>query len=104
MRKAAGYLLRVEIRSFLHKGLKKLFVEDNAKGLPPEVVDKLRAMLSFLQDMQDPERLRSFPFWKAHQLVGGRKGVWSLNVTRNWRLTFRIEEDAIVDIDYEDYH
>ena len=30
--------------------------------------------------------------------------VWSLHVTRNWRLTFRIEEDEIVDVDYEDYH
>ena len=41
---------------------------------------------------------------EAHQLTGDRKGVWSLHVTRNWRLTFRIEEDEIVDVDYEDYH
>jgi hypothetical protein len=33
-----------------------------------------------------------------------RKGVWSLNVTRNWRLTFRIEDGGILDVDYEDYH
>jgi proteic killer suppression protein len=46
-------------------------------------VDKLRAMLTFLQDMQDPEKLRAFPLWKAHQLAGDRKGVWSLHVTRN---------------------
>jgi len=94
----------VEIRSFVHKGLKRLYVDDNPKGLPPDSVDKLRAMLSFLQDMQDPERFRSFPLWKAHQLTGQRKGVWSLHVTRNWRLTFRIEDNEILDIDYEDYH
>jgi len=94
----------VEIRSFVHKGLKRVYVDDNPKGLPPDSVDKLRAMLSFLQDMQDPERLRSFPLWKAHQLTGQRKGVWSLHVTRNWRLTFRIEDNEILDIDYEDYH
>jgi toxin HigB-1 len=36
----------------------------------------------------------------------GRKGVWSLTVTRNWRMTFRIAEDEpeIVDLNYEDYH
>jgi proteic killer suppression protein len=79
-------------------------VDDSSKGVPPDSVDKLRAMLSFLQDMQDPERLRSFPLWKAHQLTGQRKGVWSLHVTRNWRLTFRIQDDEILDIDYEDYH
>ena len=94
----------MEIRSFVHKGLKRVYVDDNPKGLPPDSVDKLRAMLSFLQDMQDPERLRSFPLWRAHQLTGQRKGVWSLHVTRNWRLTFRIQDDEILDIDYEDYH
>jgi proteic killer suppression protein len=94
----------MEIKSFVHKGLKRLFVDDSPRGVPHDSVDKLRAMLSFLQDMQDPERLRSFPLWKAHQLTGQRKGVWSLHVTRNWRLTFRVEGDEILDIDYEDYH
>lgn len=46
------------------------------------------------------------PTWKAHQLTGDRKGVWSLFVTRNWRITFTIDRDEIeiVDLDYEDYH
>lgn len=92
------------IRNFVHKGLKKLYTEDSAKGLPPGTVDKLRAMLTFLQDMKDPETLRVFPLWKAHQLTGERKGVWSLHVTRNWRLTFQIKDGEIWDVDYEDYH
>jgi proteic killer suppression protein len=94
----------VRIRNFVHKGLKRLYLEDSAKGLPPDAVGKLRAMLTFLQDIQDPERLRAFPLWKAHLLTGGRQGVWSLHVTRNWRLTFRVSDDEIVDIDFEDYH
>jgi proteic killer suppression protein len=94
----------VRIRNFLHKGLKRLYLEDSAKGLPADAVDKLRAMLTFLQDMRDPEKLRAFPLWKAHPLSGDRKGVWSLHVNRNWRLTFRIEDGEILDVDYEDYH
>jgi proteic killer suppression protein len=94
----------VRIRNFVHKGLKRLYLEDSAKGLPPDSVDKLRAMLTFLQDMADPETLRAFPLWKAHLLGGDRKGVWSLHVTRNWRLTFRIEDGEVLDVDYEDYH
>ena len=94
----------MNVRNFVHKGLKKLYVEDSAKGLPPEAADKLRAMLTFLQDMNNPDSLRAFPLWRAHQLSGGRKGVWALHVTRNWRLTFRIEDSEIVDVDYEDYH
>ena len=94
----------MKIRSFGHKGLKRLYLEDNGKGLPPDAVNKLRAILTFLQDMQDPEKLRAFPLWKAHQLSGDRKGVWSLHVTRNWRLTFQVKDNEILDVDYEDYH
>jgi toxin HigB-1 len=96
--------LGLTIRNFSHKGLKQLYLEDNRRALPADVVDKLRGMLTFLQDMEDVETLRAFPLWKAHQLTGDRKGFWSLHVTRNWRLTFRIEDDEILDVDYEDYH
>lgn len=63
----------MKIRDFVHKGLKRLYLEDSAKSLPSDAVDKLRAMLTFLQDMQDPESLRAFPLWKAHQLTGDRR-------------------------------
>jgi len=94
----------VKIRNFVHKGLKRLYLEDRAQGIPPDAMDKLRAMLTFMQDMRDPATLKVFPSWKAHQLTGGRKGVWSLYVTRNWRLTFSIQDNEIVDVNYEDYH
>lgn len=99
-----GYIHTVKIRSFVHKPLRRLYVEDVTKGLPPEAVDTLRKMLSFLQDMQNTETPRAFPTWKAHILTGSRKGTWSLHVTRNWRLAFRIEDDEIHDVNFEDYH
>jgi proteic killer suppression protein len=67
-------------------------------------VDKLRKMLAFLEAMREPEELRALPTWKAHLLTGDREGTWSLHVTRNWRLTFRVDEDEIVGLDLEDYH
>ena len=96
----------MRIRSFAHKGLKRLYVEDNAKGVPPDSVDKLRKMMAFLDEMQDPEELRSLPAWKVHSLAGERKGTWSLSVTRNRRLTFLIDmaEREIYDVNLEDYH
>jgi len=36
-------------------------------------------MLTFLQDMEDPETLRVFPLWKAHQLTGEEKTKRMLN-------------------------
>ncbi len=96
----------MNIRSFVHKGLKRLYAEDSAKGVPPGSADKLRKMLAFLDDMQEPEELRALSAWKAHTLTGDRKGRWSLSATRNRRLTFRIDtvEGEICDVDLEDYH
>ena len=99
-------VLRVRIRSFAHKGLKRLYTEDSAKGVPPETVDKLRKILAYFDNMEDPEELRSLTAWKLHTLTGDRKGTWSLSVTRNRRLTFRIDasEREICDVNLEDYH
>jgi proteic killer suppression protein len=96
----------VKLRSFVHKGLKRLYLEDRTQDLPPDSVDKLRKMLAFLENMGDPEELRSLPVWKAHMLTGDRKGAWSLHVTRNRRLTFRIDaaQNEICDVNLEDYH
>lgn len=96
----------VKIRDFAHKGLKRLYAEDSTKGVPPDAVDKLRKMFAYLDDMEDPEELRTLAAWKAHMLTGDHKGTWSLNVTRNRRLTFRIDtaEREICDVDLEDYH
>ncbi len=99
-------LPEVRIRSFVHKGLKRLYTEDNPRGLSADAVDKVRKILAFIQNMENADELRSIPVWKAHQMSGDRKGTWSLHVTRNWRLTFRIDaaENEILDVNYEDYH
>jgi proteic killer suppression protein len=81
----------VRIRNFSHKGLKKFYEDDSVKAVPPDTVDKLRKMLAFLDDIEEPDELHALPAWKAHTLTGDRKGTWSLSVTRNRRLTFRID-------------
>jgi proteic killer suppression protein len=97
---------RMKIRSVKHSGLRRLMLDDDPSGVQPGVVDEIRKMLAFLQDMEREDELRMVPTWKAHLLTGERKGTWSLFVTRNWRLTFRIDKDEIeiIDLDYEDYH
>ena len=81
-------------------------MEGSVKAVPADTADKLRKMLAYLDDMQDPEELRSLTAWKVHTLTGDRKGTWSLSVTRNRRLTFRIDtaEREICDVNLEDYH
>ena len=96
----------MKIRSFIHKGLKRLYTEDSAKGVPPDTVGKVRKIFAFLDDMQDPEELRALTAWKVHTLTGDRRGTWSLSVTGNRRLTFLIDpaEREIRDMNLEDYH
>ena len=94
------------IRKVVHRGLRRFIQRDDASGLPPAAVEKIRNMLTFLQEMNDVRELQDIPSWRAHQLSGDRKGTWSVTVTRNWRITFRIEpgEREIVALDFEDYH
>lgn len=96
----------MKIRNVLHQGLRRFIEHDDASGLQPAVVPKIRRMVTFLQDMEQVNELRTVPSWKAHTLTGVRRGTWSLSVTKNWRMTFRIIQDEleIIDLDYEDYH
>jgi proteic killer suppression protein len=95
----------MKIRSFAHRGLKRLYSGDSTKGVPPDTVDKLRKMFAFLDTMQEAEELRALTVWKVHTLTGDRKGTWSLSVTRNRRLTFTIDDEReICDLNLEDYH
>ena len=96
----------MKIRNVLHRGLRRFIQRNDASGLPSAVVERVRNILTFMQEMEDAQELRDVPGWKAHQLTGDRKGTWSLTVTRNWRITFRIDpvEREIFDLNYADYH
>jgi proteic killer suppression protein len=96
----------MRIRNILHKGLRRFIEHDDQSGIQAAVAEKLRRRISFLQDMEKEDELKTVPAWKAHKLTGDRKGTWSLSVTRNWRLTFCIDQNQIeiIDLDYEDYH
>ena len=96
----------MDIRNIRHKGLRRFVEKDNSSGMPPDFVEKIRNIISFLQEIESIEELKPIVGWRAHQLSGDRKGTWSLTVTRNWRITFRTDETdtAILDLDYEDYH
>ena len=96
----------MKIGNVIHKGLRRFIERDDVSGLPPASVAKIRNILSFLQEIEDADELNAIPSWKAHRLSGDRKGAWSLSVTRNWRITFTLDEaeGEIIDLDLEDYH
>jgi plasmid maintenance system killer protein len=86
--------------------LRRFIERDDTAGLPPASVERIRNIVSFMQEMGDEAELRDVPGWRVHRLTGDRRGTWSVTVTRNWRMTFRIDmaEREIVDLGFEDYH
>ena len=94
----------MEIESIRHKGLRQFFVSGVTKGLVGDA-SRLRKILAYIDQVESLAELSIPPNFGLHELSGGRKGIWSMTVTRNWRLTFRISEDgSLIDMDLEDYH
>jgi proteic killer suppression protein len=94
----------MRIVGFRHKDLERFWRRDEARGVARRHEAKLRAMLTALEEAENVAELETIPGWRLHPLKGSRRGVWSLTVTRNYRLTFRVEGLAVSEIDFEDYH
>lgn len=95
----------MQIESIRHKALRRFAETGLSKGLPAGSVDRLRNMLAYIDAIEAEEELRVPPNFGAHKLTGDRKGEWALFVTKNWRMTFRVNAAGTVeDMDLEDYH
>ncbi len=91
------------IQRFRYKGLKRLFQQGDAKGVPPDLLEKLENILFVLSRARGPEDM-NLPGFRLHRLKGDLRGFWSVTVRANWRVIFRLEEGDVVDVDLIDYH
>ena len=91
------------IRSFRHKGLRRLFETGNARGLNAAHVPRVADILDLLNAAARPGDM-DFPGSFFHPLKGKLKGYWAVRVSGNWRIVFRFEEGDALDVDYIDYH
>lgn len=95
----------MEIESVRHKALRAFIETGKAKGIDARLVGRLRNMIAFLAATESVDELHVPPNFGFHVLTGDRAGTCAMTVTRNWRLTFRIDaEGALIDLDLEDYH
>jgi proteic killer suppression protein len=90
------------IQSIRHKGLKRLFEQDDPSGVNPEHVGKLRNILATLHAATDVAHM-DLPGFRLHPLKGALRGVWAVTVRANWRVIFRFDGEA-EGVDYVDYH
>lgn len=91
------------IVSFKHKGLESYYRNGSKKGIQAAHADKIARILSLLDVAQQPDDLL-IPAFRTHQLKGELRGVWSIWVNGNWRITFRFTGIDVELVDYQDYH
>ena len=91
------------IKSFKHKGLERFYEVGNTRGFQSDHAKKLRMQLAALDTAQNIEDL-DIPGYRLHKLQGERKGIWSITVNANWRITFEFTDGNVYIVNYEDYH
>lgn len=91
------------IKSFRHKGLRRLFETGSSSGVQASHAKRLRMQLAALDTAQSVEDM-NIPGYRLHPLKGPMRGRWSIWVSGNWRLTFEFQSGNADVLDYEDYH
>jgi proteic killer suppression protein len=91
------------IKSFKHKGLEKFYRTGSSAGIQANHAKRLRLILSNLDQAELPDDM-DLPGLRLHALTGNRKGIWSVTVNGNWRVTFRFDGKDAEIVNYEDYH
>jgi toxin HigB-1 len=91
------------IRSIRHKGLKRLYEDDDHRGVVSQHAERLRDILVRL-DASTTVADMDLPGFRLHPLKGELRGFWAVTVRANWRVIFRFAEGHALDVDYVDYH
>jgi antitoxin HigA-1 len=91
------------MRNFRHKGLKRLFEDDDRSKVSAQDADRLRRILARLNRSRMPNDMAA-PGFRLHPMKGDRKDFWAVTVRANWRVIFRFEGEDAADVDLIDYH
>lgn len=92
------------IKSFSHKGLKNFYFNGTKSGLNANHIDSIGYILDAVEASHHPQDLKAIYSNKFSEKKGAGKGVYSIEVNGNWRITFQIQDEGAVFLDYVDYH
>ncbi len=92
------------IKSFKRKGLQKYYDSGKVSGIQAAHKKRPRLQLIAIDTATTIEDI-DLPGFNFHPLKKGkRKGIWSIKLNGNWRITFKFEDGDAYILDYEDYH
>ena len=89
------------VRSFRHKGLRKLFETGRSRRIRPDLQDRILRCLDALDAATRPAEM-NIPGFDFHALRGAPKR-YTVHVNGPWCITFGWEADDALDIDLEQY-
>ena len=90
------------LKSVRHRALKRALRGDHSR-LPAEHAARIVRILRAL-DIAITPRDMALPGYRLHRLKGELAGYWSVRVSANWRILFRMENGDVYDVDLIDYH
>ena len=90
------------LKSVRHRALKRA-VRSDRSSLPPEHATRIVRILRELDIAITPQDM-ALPGYRLHPLKGELAGYWSVRVSANWRILFRMEDGDVFDVDLTEYH
>jgi toxin HigB-1 len=91
------------IRSFRHRGLKRLFERGDNAQVRPDMLERIENILAVLDRADSAEKM-NLPGFRLHRLRGDLRGFWAVTARANWRIIWRFEGTDALDVDLIDYH
>ena len=94
------------IRKFRHKGLKRFFTDPrytDRRGINAEIAERLVVILDALDVIDRAEEMDIAGLY-FHRLKAARRSEYSVRVSGNWRVTWRMQGTDVMDVSLEDYH
>ena len=90
------------IKSFRHKGLSRLFMKNDPRGIRADLAARCRVRLNVLRQAQRLEEV-NLPGFDFH-LLRGRPKRYSIHVNGPWCITFEWDNGEVLRVDLEQYH
>ena len=91
------------IENFKDRRLKRLYERGDRSKIQADFVDKIERILARLDQALVIEDM-DLPGYRLHSLKGDLKGFWSVSISGNWRVIFRLDDGDALDADLVDYH
>lgn len=80
-----------------------MYEQGDRSGIRADLVETVEDILGRLDKAETPQAM-NLPGYRLHPLKGDLKGLWSVTVRANWRITFRFEGVDAFDVELTDYH